>query len=79
MTIKNVMTQKQILQETHDAVIRLETKLPFIVEEVKEVKSDLDDLSHSHGKLKRNFWMLVGILTGSGVIGGGLYGLLNGV
>ncbi len=40
---------------------------------VDEVKS----LARGHGRLKRNFWMLTGILVGSGIIGTG-YGILNG-
>lgn len=40
---------------------------------VDEVK----DLAKGYGKLKRNFWLLVGVLSGSGVIGGAI-GLLNG-
>lgn len=43
---------------------------PGLVDEVKE-------LAKGYGKLKRNFWLLVGILAGSGVIGGGL-SLLSG-
>ena len=42
---------------------------------VDEVKA----LARGHGRLKRNFWLLVGTLVGSGVIGGSLYGLFNGV
>ena len=41
---------------------------------VEEVKS----IAKGYGKLKRNFWMLVGILVGSGVIGGSVFGLLSG-
>ncbi len=40
---------------------------------VDEVKS----LAQGHGRLKKNFWILVGILLGSGVIGGSAYGLFN--
>ncbi|KKL96448.1 hypothetical protein LCGC14_1844410 [marine sediment metagenome] len=36
----------------------------------------VDNVADGYGKLKRNFWMLVGVLTGSGVIGGGI-GLLT--
>ena len=41
---------------------------------VEEVKS----IAKGYGKLKRNFWTLVGILVGSGVIGGSVAGLLSG-
>ena len=36
------------------------------------------DLAKGHGRLKRNFWILVGLLMGSGVVGSGIYGVLNG-
>ena len=38
----------------------------------------VQDLASGHGKLKRNFWLLVGILAGSGVVGSGIYGLMGG-
>lgn len=41
---------------------------------VEEVKS----IAKGYGKLKRNFWMLVGILVGSGAIGGSVVGILSG-
>jgi len=38
----------------------------------------VQDLAKGHGNLKRNFWILVGVLVGSGVVGSGIYGVLNG-
>ena len=70
-------TQKQIIQETHDTVIRLETKLPFICKEIRHTQEGVDNLSTAHGKLKRTVYTLIGILIGSGVIGGGI-SYLNG-
>ena len=71
-------SQKQMIQETHDSVIKLETTIPFVIDEIKDVKVNVKNLSASHGKLKKNFWILVGVLVGSGVLGTGIYGLLNG-
>ncbi len=74
----NGKTQKQMVQETHDSMLRLETKLPFIQEDIVENTTRIDSIGNSHGKLKRNFWTLVGILIGSGVIGVGVNTLLGG-
>ena len=41
---------------------------------VEEVRS----IAKGYGKLKRNFWTLVGILIGSGIIGGSVFGLMSG-
>ena len=37
--------------------------------EVKELQAD-------HTALKRNFWMLIALLVGSGILGGGLWALI---
>ena len=49
-----------------------------LVGEVKDIKMNVSALGSSHGKLKRNFWLLVGTLVGSGIISSSIYGLLNG-
>ena len=81
----NEKTQRQIIQETHDAVLELKTSMVGIpgtsngglVKHVDDVEERVNDLGSSHGKLKRNFWLLIGILIGSGVLGGGIYGILH--
>lgn len=78
--------QKQLILETHQAIIQLSTVLlgvpdtedKGLVGEVKDVKLNLNNLGKSHNKLKKNFWILVGALVGSGAIGSGIYNLLNG-
>jgi len=78
-------TQKQLIQETHETVVQLSTVLLGVqgtangglVKEVKDVKVSVNELAKSHSKLKRNFWVLIGILVGSGALGGGIYGLIN--
>lgn len=65
--------QKQIREDQ----IKVNTVLlgvdgsPGLVEEVQ-------DLARGYGKLKRNFWLLIGFLGGTGIIGGSIYGVLNG-
>ena len=79
-------TQKQLVQETHQTVTELKTVILGIpgtedtglYGEVKAVKLVVNGVAKSHGKLKRNFWLLVGTLVGSGVIGGGVYSILGG-
>ena len=73
-------SDSQLIEETHSTVIELKTVLLGIPGTsngglVKQV----NDVSKSHGRLKRNFWILVGILIGSGLLGTGLYTLLLGI
>jgi len=69
--------ERELLREIREDQIKISTVLlgvdgaPGLVEEVK-------DLAKGLGRLKGNFRILVGILIGSGVIGSGIYGLLNG-
>ena len=79
-------TQRQLVQETHQGVTELKTVLlgvpgtedTGLCGEVKAVKLTVNGVAKSHGKLKRNFWLLVGTLVGSGVIGGSLYTAFGG-
>ena len=78
-------TQKQILQEMQPVLNTLHTVIlgvpgteeKGLVGDVKEIKDSVAGLSKSHGKLKRNFYILVGMLIGSGVITGGVFGALS--
>ena len=54
-----------------------EGDIPEIKEAVKTLQDDQNCLRKKHENLNRRFWMLVGILGGSGVIGGGLLKLLG--
>uniref|UniRef100_A0A6M3IZ32 Uncharacterized protein n=1 Tax=viral metagenome TaxID=1070528 RepID=A0A6M3IZ32_9ZZZZ len=40
-------------------------------------QGDMDMIHSRHNRLSRNFWTLVGVLGGSGVLVGGGWGLLN--
>ena len=77
MTMENEKTQRQMIQETHDSMIRLETKLPFMSKDIEDNEEAISDLGKSHGRLKRNFWLLIGVLVGSGVIAGGVFGAIS--
>lgn len=79
------MNNKELLEKTHDTVIELKTILvgmpdsedKGLVGELKDLKTDVKELNCRHRRLSRNFWILIGILAGSGVLGSGLWGLLN--
>jgi len=68
--------EKKAIQETHDTVIQLKTIL-IGVNGDEGLVGEIKDLHRNHNKLKQSFWTLVGILVGSGFIGGGLWGLLK--
>ncbi len=65
-----------IIQETHDTVIELKVVLlgkngdPGLCKKVEQITED-------HYKLKRNFWILVGLLVGSGAIAGSVFELMK--
>jgi hypothetical protein len=75
--------QEQMLAETHQTVTQLKTILigmngdQGLVGEVKCVKREVETLGSKHDKLSRSFWLLVGVLTGSGVIAGGVWGIVQ--
>lgn len=65
-------TQKQMIQEIFTVLLGVpDTDDRGLVGLVDYVVKD-------HNRLKKNFWMLVGILVGSGVIASSVFGLLNG-
>lgn len=69
--------------------INLETKtdrelLLLTAQQTNEITSDVKDLTKKvtdvcadHNKLKRNFYILVAFLAGTGVLGGGIWALLR--
>lgn len=73
---------KQI-SETHDIALELKTVLlgknsdKGLVGKVSESCDKLEEIEKDHNKLKRQFWLVVGLLVGSGVLGGGIYGLIQ--
>lgn len=71
-------TDRQLMEETHGTVTELKTVLLGVPGTsngglVKQV----NDVSKSHSRLKRNFWLLCGVLIGSGLLSGGIWAILN--
>lgn len=69
--------EREVINKTHDKVGEL-TAILLGARGDNGLIGDVKRLSTSHYKLRQHFWVLVGILVGSGIIGGGLYGLFNG-
>ena len=64
--------EKAILVKTHDKVIEL-TVILLGSRGDNGLIGDVKRLSSSHSKLRRNFWLLVGVLIGSGIISAGIW------
>jgi len=79
-------TQIELIREIHQTTAQLSTVLlgvpntedTGLVGEVKDIKLTVNGVSKSHSKLKRNFWILVATLVGSGILGSGIWSALNG-
>jgi hypothetical protein len=74
----NGKSSEQLIQETHEKVDKLYTVLlgePGTEEKglCGEVKNLREDMNH----FKRNFWVLVGVLSASGIGGVSLFNLLK--
>jgi|TARA_Y100000310_G_scaffold2292_1_gene2870 hypothetical protein len=70
--------ERQLLNETHDTVIRIGSIVygtPGTADE--GMVGEMKGLRNSHFKLRRHFWTLVGVLVGSGVLGGSAAALLK--
>ena len=67
---------EQMLQETHNAVIKISTVL-LGANGNPGLANKVDEVCQSHFKLRRDFWLLVGILIGTGTIAGTIIGMLN--
>ena len=73
------LTENEIesIRETHDTVIRVATVL-LGTNGDNGLVGDVKRIGESHFKLKRNFWILVSFLAGSGVLGGSLWAIFAG-
>jgi len=69
--------EKGKLDETHDKVLKLSTVL-LGTNGDNGLVGEFRRVAQSHFTLKRNFWILVGILTGSGILGTGLWSIFGG-
>ncbi len=68
--------EREKLDRTHDTVIEIKTVL-LGTDSDNGMVGDLKRLAKSHYKLRTNFWLLIGILVGSGILGGSLWGFLH--
>ena len=64
--------ERDILVKTHDKVIEL-TVILLGSRGDNGLIGDVKRLASSHSKLRRNFWLLVGVLIGSGIISAGIW------
>lgn len=84
------MTQDELLQTTHDAVIEVVTLIKGtdghlgIIGELIEIKATAKEayqrvtiLEEKHDKLNKTVWTVIGILAGSGVITGSALGIIK--
>ena len=75
--------ERQKLDETHDSIIEIKTVLlgtdgyNGLVGDIKRNSQAILTINNKYNKLNVHFWQLVGVLVGSGVIGGGTIGLIN--
>ncbi len=74
-------TDRQMLQETHDAMLSMKTCLLGANHGTNDrgLVGKVEDVCKSHYSLTTKFWILVALLVGSGVISGTVIAALNGV
>lgn len=71
--MSDAKSDRQLLEETHDIVIRLETVVLGGNGGDKGLYGKVENQGKELFKLKRYFWTVVGFLAGSGVLVGGLF------
>ena len=74
--------ERELLQEARDAALEALILIKGangggIVSHVSDHDDKIESLGTLVHQLRKNFWMLVGLLVGSGVIGGSLWGALG--
>ncbi len=75
----NGLTQKKMVQELYTTLLGVPgTEEKGLVRDVKDSFKEIQKVNRKHDKLSRNFWILVGILSGSGILGANLSGLIGG-
>lgn len=78
-------TQSDMIKETHDTVIKLNTVLlgtngdNGLCGDVKRVFKMLELQEKEHNKLKLVVYSFIGLIMGSGVITGGVFGILQAI
>lgn len=75
---KAIIEARDDAREVKQAVVGIPgTEDTGLVGQVKAVCERQDTQEERHNKLSTRFWLLVGILSGTGVLSGGIWGLLQ--
>jgi len=69
--------ERKKLDETHDTVNKLKTTLVGMNGD-EGLVGDFKKVAESHYKLRRNFYLLLGVLIGSGILTGSIIAALSG-
>ena len=67
---------EQLIRESHDSIRRLEDAL-LGVNGQGGILRRVENLELNYAKLNRNFWILIALLIGSGVISLGVVGIFG--
>ena len=67
---------EKLIRESHDSIQRLEQAL-LGVDGQGGMMRKVELLELNYARLNRNFWVLVSLLCGLGIIGGGLWGIFH--
>ena len=62
-----------------ELLARLDERSQNTWKSVEKIEKHLEAQNGKINKLSRNFWLLVGILVGSGIISGTVFGVLEGL
>ncbi len=73
------LSQKKMILELYTTLLGVKgTAEKGLVGDVKEAFDEIKKLNNKHNKLSLRFWILVGVLSGSGILGANQVGLLGG-
>jgi hypothetical protein len=67
---------EKLIRKSHDAICQLHDAM-LGIDGQGGIMKRVDLLEHNYAKLNRNFWMLVCLLIGLGIIGGSLFGIFR--
>lgn len=68
-----------LTREELELLARLDERSQNTWMSVEKIEKHLEAQNGKINKLSRNFWLLVGILVGSGIISGTVFGVLEGL
>lgn len=75
----NKLSQKKMIWELYTTLLGVKgTAEKGLVGDVHDLAIEIKELRAKHNGLSRRVWILIGILSGSGILGANLSGLLGG-